>query len=265
MRTNDGFDCEVKWMADDLAGQKESIRRLELDWDALERDGYLTPGSMRSLLAEQYRILKHQLLKNAQPDVGSERPSGRIVAVTSALPGEGKTFTAMNLAMSIAMERDVSVVVIDADLIGRSLTERMQLTTDAGLTDLLQNRDLMPGDIMVWGIIGKYAVIPAGHPAEHPSELISSERMRDVIQTAAHDCADSIILIDTSPLLSTSQAAVISDFVGQVLVVVEEGRTPQHAVTDAISIIADNVPVGLVLNKSGSFSKRNYWSCYSNP
>ncbi len=242
--------------------QDEAQSLFALDLTALGESGYLTPDKMRSRLAEQYRILKRPILKQAIASEDAGDSSSRIIAVTSAVPGEGKTFTVLNLAMSIAMERDLSVLVIDADLIERALTSRVQMDDRPGLSDILLDSGLEPGEVTVKVDVGQYAIIPAGSPAEHPSELVSSERMREVIQALAERHEDRIILIDTAPLLTTSQGVAISDLAGQVLVVVEEGKTSKQVVMDAVSIISHRASIGLVLNKSSRAAKASYWPYY---
>ncbi len=234
----------------------------ELDLKVLEQNGYLTPTTMWSRLAEQYRVIKRPLLKTANLSAVQSSEALNIIAVTSAFPGEGKSFTTLNLAMSIAMERDVSVLVIDADLVGRSLTKRVRLMEARGLSDLLLDRQLDMRRVLLKLDVGNFGIIPAGSTAQHPSELLSSERMRDIMRELAGRYLDRIVLIDTAPLLTTSQAAIVSDLAGQVLFVVEEGKTSQQSIKDALALISEQKSIGLVLNKSTRFSHNNHWPYY---
>jgi protein-tyrosine kinase len=224
-------------------------RLLELDFETLGSSGYLTPGTMKSPVAEEFRIIKRKLLKNAGLSQSSLSEPSNIIAVTSAIGGEGKTFTTLNLAMSVAMERDISVLVIDTDLVARSLTKILQTSRDTGLSELLINEQHDVRNVILKVNVGNWGFIPAGKAVRYPSELIASERMKAIVREVATRYNDRIILLDTSPLLTSSLSVAISDLAGQVIVVVEEGKTSQQTIRDAISLIPGNKTIGMVLNK----------------
>jgi exopolysaccharide/PEP-CTERM locus tyrosine autokinase len=236
----------------------EAKSELQLDFRALARAGYLTPDAMEGELAEQYRLLKRPLVNYANTRDVARLEYGNLIAVTSALAGEGKTFTAFNLAMSIAMERDISILLVDSDLVARSLTHMLQLDDSPGLTDILVDSQVNLREVIVGTNVPKLRLIPAGQINPHPTELLASEQMRVVVSELSARYSDRIILFDTAPLLTTSQAIVLDALVGQVVVVVEEGKTPQHVVQDAVSLLGKNKVVGMILNKCTGSSNRGY-------
>ena len=240
----------------------KSQAEFQIDFQSLGESGYLTPSLMRGRLAEAYRILKRPILKVATEVAQEAWATRNVIAVTSAVPGEGKTFTTLNLAISIAMEQDFSVLVVDVDLFARSLSQRVGLEGYKGLTDVLESDRLDLADVIVKTTLDGLSVIPAGGNKSPSAELLSSERMRQLIRELASRYDDRVILLDTAPLLTTSQAAIVSDLVGQILVVVEEGKTPQQTVKDAVALIAPDKHVGLVLNKSFRWSPNDYGPQY---
>jgi receptor protein-tyrosine kinase len=228
-----------------------------LDRQILTREGLLTPEDEESVLREQYRMVKRRLIATAfaQDHPGTNPPN--LIEVTSSLDGEGKTFTTFNLAMSIAMERDVTVLMVDADLAHQSLTRITGLSGKKGLTEFLTGEVSDLAEVVFRTDVPRMAVIPAG--AHHPSapELIASESMRRCTKELAGRYGDRVILFDTTPLLMNSQAATLAGHMGQILVVVEAGRTNETAVRDAVGMFSEaDVSRNLLLNKSAQ--ARNY-------
>ncbi len=235
---------------------------LQLNLKALAQAGYLTSDTMQGSLAEQYRLLKRPLLRNANSRHENRLESGNLIAVTSALLGEGKTFTALNLAMSIAIERDTTVLLLDSDLIARSLTCLVGLDDALGLTDILLDPQISLQDVIFLTNVPHLRLLPAGHSHANATELLASERMSDVVRELSARYNDRIILFDTSPILATSQATVLTYLVGQILVVVEEGKTSQHVIQDAIALLDQQKVIGMVLNKSLGLSSSKYYPHY---
>ena len=238
-----------------------SKTNLELNFEVLAQAGYLTPATMNGDLAEEYRLLKRPLLLNAGARDEEKLEDGNLIAVTSALPNEGKTFTTFNLAMSIAMELDNTVLLVDSDLIRRSLTHLVGLDNALGLTDVLLDLRIDPGDIIVNTNVPKLRLIPAGRTHHHTTELLASEQMQTLTAELSARYNDRIVLFDTPPVLTTSQAGVLAALMGQILLVVEEGKTSQYAIEDAIERldVAEDKVIGMVLNRCRhSFGKEVY-------
>ncbi len=231
-----------------------------LNRQRLFREGLLTPEDEESVLREQYRMVKRRLIATAfaEDHPGTNPPN--LIEITSSLDGEGKTFTTFNLAMSIAMERDLTVLMVDADLTQRSLTRVCGLGEKKGLTEYLTGEVDDLADIVFRTDVPRMAVIPAG--ASHPEapELIASESMRACTQELAGRYGDRLILFDTTPLLMNSQAATLAEHMGQILVVVEAGRTNETAVRDAVALFGEaDVSRNLLLNKSTQARSYGYY------
>jgi len=221
----------------------------KIDIARLEQQGMLITNSEGHRLAEEYRMIKRPLLRNAFSKGAAPIVHANLVIVMSALAGEGKSFTTLNLAISMAMERDTTVLVVDSDVIKHSLTDLLGLSGSAGLTDLLLSGDMAPGEVIVHTDIPKLKILPAGNANTHSTELLASERMFGLLNELSERYPDRIVLFDSPPLLSTTQASVLTYTMGQILVVVESGKTTQATVKEALSLIDSDKVIGMVLNK----------------
>lgn len=229
---------------------KATPRLLELNFESLARAGYLTPATMRGNLAEEYRFLKRSLLPNIDLIEAPLNRYDNLIAITSALPGEGKTFTSFNLAMSIATALDATtVLLIDCDLVGRSLTNLVGLADAPGLTDLLLDPQLDLHDVIIHTNIPKLRLMPAGRIYHDAIELLASERIRGMAHELSARYHDRVILFDTMPLLLNSQVLLLTSLVGKILVVVEEGKTPQKIIKEAVLLLDQDKAIGMILNK----------------
>jgi exopolysaccharide/PEP-CTERM locus tyrosine autokinase len=236
---------------------------LQLNFKALALAGYLTPNTMQGDLAEEYRFLKRPLLMNASSKQDEQLKYGNLIAITSALPGEGKTFTSFNLAMSIALERDNTVLLIDSDLTKRSLTGLVGLNAALGLTDVLLNPQIDLRDIIVSTNVPKLKFIPAGRTHPDATELLASEQMHAMTCELSARYSDRIVLFDAPPLLTTGQAMILTALMGQILVVVEEGKTPQPVIQEAVSLLDEDKVIGMVLNRCHRlFGSKRYGGYY---
>jgi len=219
----------------------------------LRQMGALTPEGGRSRIAEEYRLIKRPLLVNAFGH-GDTPPlhNGNMIMVTSSLPGEGKSFTAINLAISMATEMENTVLLVDADVTKTAIMKYLGLRGDRGLTDVLLDPSIPLSDVLIKTDIAKLTVLPPGRAIAHSTELLASSAMRSFVNDIATRYPDRIVIFDTPPLLSTSEASVLASYMGQVVFVVEAERTPQEAVREALSHLAEHPSVGLVLNKAPS-------------
>jgi protein-tyrosine kinase len=186
-------------------------------------------------------------------------PDGRLLMVTSSMPDEGKTFTAINLALGIAMEKDCTVLLVDADVAKAHVTQLLGLAHQPGLTDLLAGKELDPSQALIATNIEGLTVLPAGHLDAGAPELFASRRMSDLISRLAMDDPDRIVLFDSSPLLATNESQLLGRLVGQVLMVVRADHTPQPAVQEAIGMLDASKSISLVLNQvKGDFAAEYY-------
>jgi protein-tyrosine kinase len=232
-------------------------QQIDLDLARLAAAGFITTNAPGSLTAEEFRVIKRPLLANV---VGSAAPirNANLIMVTSSLPGEGKTFTAINLAMSIAMELDRTVLLVDADVARPSLPRVLGLPQRKGLLDVLQDKSLKLSDVLLRTNVDKLTILPAGTHDVHATELLASEVMGRLLNDIARRYSDRIIIFDSPPLLLTTEARVLATRMGQIVFVVRAEETPQNAVKDAVATI-ESCPVKLmVLNQARNVGNAAY-------
>jgi protein-tyrosine kinase len=230
-------------------------KRADIDTARMTAMGYLVAGQdVRSRLAEEFRVVKRPLLHNA---ADSSIRRGNVIMVTSSVAGEGKTFASLNLAMSIATELERQVVLVEADSARPAVLERLGIGSDhPGLMDALANPALSVNDMVLPTSIAQLAVIPAGKASAHATELVASERMNSFIAQLSENWPNRIVLLDAAPLLQTTDARELAAHVGQIVLVVESGRTKQAQVKQALAMLERCPVVMSMLNKS-PFSKGN--------
>jgi len=225
---------------------------VQIPFRELRNLGMLTPDNPRSAIAEEYRTIKRPLLINIAGDsVTTPIPHGNLIMVTSALEGDGKTFCAISLALSIAMEQDKTVLFVDADTSKADAGKMLGVAaTSPGLIDLLQNTRANVADFILPTNVKKLRILPAGSLHTHANELLASARMQQLMLELSEEDPDRVVIFDSPPLLLTTEATVLSDFMGQIVFVVSAELTPQHAVRQAIEQIGEEKMVGMVLNRS---------------
>lgn len=226
-----------------------SARLIEIDLDRLAKMGMVTPDKPKSTVAEEFRVIKRPIISNAKGLGAAPVEKGNLIMVTSSLPGEGKSFSAINLAISMAMELDFTVLLVDADFSRPSVLNRLGLPPEKGLMDVLAGDVADLGDVILRTNIEKLRILPAGMPHARATELIASAAMAKLLAEAASRYRDRIIVFDSPPLLATTEARVLATHMGQVVMIVEADRTTTGAVEHALSTI-ESCPVKLmVLNK----------------
>lgn len=237
-----------------------SDRLAVIDVAALRAAGVLAPREEERRLAEEYRIIKRPLLKAiSQGDAGQQR---NIVAITSALPGEGKTFTSVNLALSLALERGRQVVLVDGDVAKRHVSELFGLNGQPGLLDLGgEDSGSTLESTLVKADLPSLYILPAGTPHSEATEILRSESTAALLARLAAD-PRRIVLVDLPPLLVTSEAGVLASIAGQVVIVVKASETPQEVVVRAAEAITEDKPVSLVLNQVLSSPEHHYGYYY---
>jgi protein-tyrosine kinase len=233
-------------------------RMVELDLAGLAERGIVTPDSARSLIADEFRVIKRPLLLHAALKGDEAIPHGNLVFITSALPGEGKSFTSVNLAMSIAMELDRTVLLVDADVARPSLPGMLGLPETRGLLDLLIDDSIQVADVLLRTNVENLTVLPSGSKHSRATELLASAAMARLLEEMAQRYADRIIIFDSPPLLVTTEARVLATHMGQVVLVVQADGTPQSVVKHALSTI-ESCPVKMILlNKARGSSHGGY-------
>lgn len=229
-------------------GERRS-REVTLDLLRMQRAGLLVPGQPRSQLEEEFRIIKRPLLENVRHE-GPMRPNrANLIMVTSAVAGEGKTQTSLNLAISIAMELDHTVLLVEADVLRPSALARVGVQASHGLLDLLETPQTQLPDVLLRTNIPKLTLLPAGTASSRSTELLASDAMDNLLSELASKYPDRIIIFDTPPLLSTTESRVLASNMGQVVLVTEANNTPVSLVKQAYATV-ENHPVVLgLLNK----------------
>jgi receptor protein-tyrosine kinase len=225
-------------------------RRVELDLGRMRELGMVTAAGGRTNLLEEFRIIKRPLLKRAFAERGPKDNPANLIMITSSLPGEGKTYCAINLAMSIAMELDHTVLLVDADVARPSVLRTLGLPAQRGLMDILVDDALELPDVILRTNVDTLALLPAGAASNAATELLASSTMAAMLTELANRYPDRIIIFDSPPLMLTTEARVLASHMGQIVVVVEAQTTTQHAVKESLQQLEGMSNVNLVYNKT---------------
>jgi protein-tyrosine kinase len=253
----------------DAESGQEPVSRPELqttvtlDLERLREAGYLVPDQVRSEMAEQFRHLKRPLLKNSRAEAGAQDHRGSLIMITSAIPGEGKTFCSINLAMSMAMEIDTAVILVDADVVRPTVFARLGIDArPVGLLDLLNSEELMLEDALVATNVPKFSLLSAGVRSDRSTELLASAGMDRLLTRLVKEYADHVVIFDAPPLLLTTESSVLASKVGQVVVIVEASKTPRDSIRQAFAALRNCPVVMSVLNKGDDPSDGHRYGYY---
>jgi protein-tyrosine kinase len=241
-------------------------KRLKIDSEALRAGGYLPEKDKDRQFADHYRRIKRPLIEKALSGDASGGES-RIIMIASAVPGDGKTFTSINLALSMALERDISVLLVDSDVSKQHITDIFDLRDQKGLLDALTDESLDPEALIVPTSSRGFSILPAGRRVEGTAELMSSNRMRQIVTILCARNPRRILLLDSPPLLITNEGRALVKLAGQVVLVVRAGETPRHAVQAAMGMFDEKQAGGLILNqvKVGLTEKYYGYGAYGTP
>jgi receptor protein-tyrosine kinase len=201
--------------------------------------------------------MNNALGKSAAPIRNANR-----VMITSALPGEGKTFVSVNLAMSLAMELETQVLLVDADATRPAVLERLGLPASKGLMDLLVDPGLPLEEVVLATNVERLSVLPAGTPNQNAAELLASDAMSRLVQRLASDDPRRIVVFDTPPLLAASDSRVLAAHMGQVVVVIGANDTPQGTVAEALAAVENCPVVFTLLNRVSASERGHYYGSY---
>lgn len=223
--------------------------KFDIDLPRLSAAGYVTPNAVRNRKTEEYRLIKRALINRNK---SGNNPRSNLILITSSLPDEGKTFTAINLAISMAAEENMSVLLIDADFNKRGAVRELGCPHKTGLIDVLENPNIDLADVMLKTNIPNFTFVPAGQPHKRSTELLASTRMARLAAEIGSRYRNRLIIFDCPPLLVTTEAAALTAHVGQVLFVIRAEETKENAVRHAIELIDEGPEVGLVLSRTHS-------------
>ena len=233
-----------------------------IDLARLHAAGLVTPDAPESKLLHELRVIKRPLILNAKGKTAGPVANGNLIMVTSSLPGEGKSFLSLNLAMSIAMEVDSRVLLVDADVVRPTIPKLLGLPPAPGLMDVITNPDIGVSDVMLKTNVERLSLILAGTPRRDSSELLASEAMRGLVHELGERYADRIIVFDSPPLLATTEARVLASYMGQVVLVVEAERTTHGTLESALATLETCPVVNTVLNKAPVSESGSYYGYY---
>lgn len=245
----------------DRSPSRGDVLSSAVDAISLERGGMVDWSRTRSRISEEFRLVQRQILRSAFGP-GAEPGFSNLLMVTSARPGEGKSFTSINLAGSVARQGDHHVLLIDADSKRDSICYPLGLAEARGLLDLVSNPKLDPAPLIVKTPIERLSILPVGRERERSAELFSTKEMTRLIQSLGRRYADRLLILDAPPCLSTSDPAVLAPVVGQILFVVEADRTQRDEVEASLDLVQACPSITLVLNKQ-QISSRYTFGAYS--
>jgi protein-tyrosine kinase len=241
--------------------QRATRRQVAIDFDRLRRMGLALPGD-QSAVAEEFRVIKRPLLSAAFAAAPSRAKNANVILVTSARPHEGKTFVAVNLALSLASEHDLHVLLIDADFPHPEVPRVLGIETESGLIDVVSEPFIDLADALIRTNIDNLSVLTSGPTRRGATELLASARMVSFVDDIAARYPDRIIIFDSPPVLARSEPIVLARHVGQVVLVVEAERTPRAVIEEAIGMIGSERISGVVLNKAPAIVQDQFGSYY---
>lgn len=234
----------------------------DIDLDRLRENGFVSLENARTLINEEYREIKRKLLQNAFGPLASTIASSNIIMVSSARPSEGKTFTATNLAISIAAEQDKTVLLVDADVLKPNVLRTLGLEPTDGLMEYLLGKVDDLSEVIHHTNIPKLKIIPAGKSHHLSTELLASTVMKDTVAEFSSRYADRVVIIDTPPLVGINESAVLANLAGQAVIVTEEGRSKMSDIRHAVDRLNPDMAIGFVVNKSTQFSEKGGYYGY---
>lgn len=238
---------------------------VKLDLDKLRSDVGISQDGHFTRTTEEIRLIKRAVLLTRDKRRKEGSKTSNLILVTSAREGEGKTFIAINLAMSIAAERNTRALLVDGDLSKPSVLDAFGVRVERGLTDVLTDDSLGLSDVLLNTNIEGLTLLPAGRPHPLNTELLSSTRMRNVVSELSQRYDDRVVILDAPPVLATSESAALAIHVGQIIFVVEAGQTTEGAIREAINLISICPDISFVMNKvSFQFGETRFGSYYKN-
>jgi exopolysaccharide/PEP-CTERM locus tyrosine autokinase len=228
-------------------------RIVNIDKEALRAMRLMPPATMERRTASQYQRIKRPLVAAALGKSDPPIENAHLIMLASALPGEGKTFTSINLALSLAREKDIEVLLVDADVAKPHVSRVLGVEAERGLLDLLTDSNLHAESVILGSNVPGLTILPAGKHTEAATELLASERMHQIAaQLAESGGGRRIVLFDSPPLLLSTESQALISSIGQVVLIVRAESTPRSAVMSALETLGDSKPISLILNQSSN-------------
>lgn len=237
-------------------------KAVRLDFRVLRQNGMITPDNLSSALSNEFRAIKRKLLQKVR-DPKTRTAVNNLIMVTSSLPGEGKTFSSVNLALSLAAERGLRVLLIDADVIRPSVGNVFVSPPSEGLTDLLSGKVKQVSDVLHRCTdVPNLSVIFAGTPRKNSPELISSGQMANLCRELSVRYPDRVIVLDTPPVLAVPEPAILATYVHQLIMVVSAAQSDRHQLRKSLEAVSSCQNVCLLFNKAPRWNEAEYYSYY---
>ncbi|MDO6566343.1 XrtA-associated tyrosine autokinase [Alteromonas sp. 1_MG-2023] len=237
-------------LIDHEVSRQNSLPEFQIDLERLSQKGHISVNGERKQINEEYREIKRKLLANAFGSLAKTLHNPNIIMVSSSRPSEGKTFTATNLALSIASEQDKTVLLVDADVLKPNVLNTLGLEKRKGLMEYLTGEVDDISQVLYPTNIDKLKIIPAGRSHHLSTEMLASQKMHETVDEFANRYPDRIVIFDTPPLIGINESAILANFAGQAVVVVEEGKAKLNDVKMSVERLNPDMAIGFVVNKS---------------
>ena len=231
---------------------------IKLNAKSLLERGYMFDASSRKVTQEEFRQIKRKLLNNAFGSAAKTLKNSNLIMVSSSNPNEGKTFVSINLALSIALEQDKTVLLVDADVLRPSINRELEFENKNGLLEYLLSEVNSLGDIIYSTNISNLKIIPSGKPHHLTNELLASNKMADLATELAERYPDRVVIFDCPPILGVTETPVLSNLMGQAAIVVEESKTRIEDVKKATNLLNQEMALGIIMNKTLKSTKDTY-------
>ncbi|WP_102797851.1 XrtA-associated tyrosine autokinase [Bowmanella denitrificans] len=225
---------------------------------ALDENNFVSATSARTKINEEFRTIKRKVLNNAFGPLAKTLTNPNILMVTSCNPHEGKTYNAINLALSIALEQDKTVLLVDADVLRPNVMRTLKQKTPNGLMEYLLGEVEDVADVIYHTNIETLRIIPAGKSHHLSTELLASEKMQETVQEFATRYPDRVVIFDTPPMLGVNETAILANLAGQAVIVVEEGRTKLTDIQSAVEALNPDMAKGFIVNKAQRSKRDDY-------
>jgi receptor protein-tyrosine kinase len=234
-----------------------------IDLIRLREVGRLAPAQFAEQTEEEFRRVKWPLLNGILGNGGAAPiASNNVVLVTSATPGEGKTYCALNLALNMARDKELTVILVDGNTANPRLSDSLGMLSQPGLTEVLGRGGVAVADVVYPTNIEGMLFVPAGSRRDNTPELLAGQGMQAIVDALGRIAGHGVVVVDSPPLLATNDAQVISRYVGQVLMVVRADHTEQREVIDALALLDKGKPVSTVLNRVEPSIVSRYYGHY---
>nr|ALK44314.1 Protein-tyrosine kinase [Colwellia sp. C1] len=255
-QSSDTPDPKVK----DDSTQTAEINKetIVLNGERLTERGFIYSSGSSHQIQEEFRHIKRKLINNAFGPAAKTLKHSNLIMVSSSNPNEGKTFISINLALSIALEQEKTVLLVDADVLRPSIHRELEFESKQGLLEYLLDEVHSLSDVIYNTNVANLKLIPAGKPHHLTNELLASKKMATLAKELAERYPDRIVIFDCPPILGVTETPVLSSLVGQAVVVVEESKTKLDDVKKAVSQLDEDIALGFVMNKTVMSKKDEY-------